>query len=165
MADTLDEEDGRPHIEPELYEGLGRIVVVWSCIEALLAEFLSYLIPADPGGMYVLNQSVSTDMKLKWIRSLSEIRIEDPELLTQIEEILTRLDDARQQRNAYVHGVWGTKCPAGSVIIQSVNLNRSEVIREELATAADFDDLVVHLVNLQQALLALGRGLGLGWSV
>ncbi|MGH6736080.1 MAG: hypothetical protein ACRECX_08375 [Methyloceanibacter sp.] len=157
---AMPEHRDREEIEPELYQGIGHVVVAWATIEALMAEFLSHLIPADPGGMYVLNQNLSSDTKIKCLRVLCEMRFTDPNTTLRLGDLLQRIDDARQERNGYVHGMWSTQCEPGAVLIQTINLNRAEIVRHELTTRADFDDLIARLKDITQELLYLGRTLG-----
>jgi hypothetical protein len=162
MTEKTPKAEDRSEIEPELYEGLGKVIVAWASVEALLAEFLSFLIPADPGGMYVLNQTVSVEMKLKWVRTLCDIRFTDPNTTSRLDDLFLRTEEARIERNAYAHGLWSTLCPPGTVLIHSVNLNRAEIIRQELTTRADFDDLVVRIDEIVRELVMLSRKLGFG---
>jgi len=149
-------------ITPELYEALGRIVVAWSAIEAILAEFLSLLIPADPVGMYVLNQTASIDQKMKWIRTLSALRL-DPSILVSLEGLFGRIDEARSERNDYVHGLWATNgCSPGEALVQTVNLNRAEIIRTQFTTRPDLDDLIQRLEEIRHDLAVVGQTLGFG---
>ncbi|MEX1083778.1 MAG: hypothetical protein WEC82_05615, partial [Xanthobacteraceae bacterium] len=141
----------------QFFEQLGRAAVFWSAVESLLAEFLSYLLKADPGSMYVLNQTVSTEQLLKWIGTLVEIQLSNR---PDIAELLERIEDSRQDRNAYIHGVWGTDSPLGTVLIQTVRLNRSTVTRSEIVTLADLNDLVERIEDLVADLSALGKNLG-----
>ena len=67
-------------IEPEFLERLGRIVTQWALIEATEGEIVSQLLDADPGGMYVMTQSVSGQTLTNWIRTLEPIRLTHPSL-------------------------------------------------------------------------------------
>ncbi len=147
-------------IEPEFFEAVGRIIVRWSAVEALIAEFLSYLIPADPGGMYVLNQTTSVEQQMKWIRALAEIRLTHPNTVERLNDLFARIDGARTDRNAYVHGVWSTLCEPGAVLIQTVRLGRAEMVRSELVTLADLNDLVGQIQEIWSELHSLGKNLG-----
>jgi hypothetical protein len=59
-------------INRHLMVRLATIVTRWANVEALLAEFLSYLLKADPGKTYILNQEVASSTQLKWISILAE---------------------------------------------------------------------------------------------
>ena len=150
----------RGDAEPELYEALGRVVVVWSSIEAIVAEWLAYMLEANPGNMYVFSQTSSVEAQLKWIRILAGLKFTHPNTTEKLADLFKRLDEAREDRNAYVHGVWNTLCEPGTVLIQSVRLSRVEIVRQELATRSDFDDLLIRLEDIRTELLYLGNALG-----
>jgi hypothetical protein len=147
-------------IERELLEGLGRVVINWSAAEAYLAEFLSFLLKADSGAMYVLNQTVASSTQLSWIRTLAKDRFSDPELLGRLDDLFERIDAAREDRNAYVHGVWGTDSEPETALVQTVRLNRTAIVELELVTRADLDDLADRLAEIVGELDSLGERLG-----
>ena len=93
-------------IEPEFLERLGRIVTQWALIEATEGEIVSQLLDADPGGMYVMTQSVSGQTLTNWIRTLVPIRLTHPGSQKRINILLTEIDEARAERNALAHGLW-----------------------------------------------------------
>ena len=69
-------------IEPDFLERLGRIVTQWAFVEATESEMISHLLDADPGGMYVMTQSVSGKTLTDWIRTLVPIRLSHPTVTT-----------------------------------------------------------------------------------
>ena len=85
----------------------------WARVESLLAEFLSYLLMANSGYMYVLNQDVASSTQLKWIRTLVEARVTNTNTKEGLTALFERIDAVRQERNAYIHGVWGPSSEAG----------------------------------------------------
>lgn len=135
-------------IEPELLQRLGLIVVRWSLIEGWVADLFVRMTGGDGGSMMVVTSNVSQSTLIGWIRTLldsSQTHIYDAD---KIRNVLTEIDDIRIERNALVHGIWTTEGPANSAIVQTVRLERSTIIREEVVTTADLDDLAQRIVEV-----------------
>ncbi len=146
-------------IEPEFHERLGRIVTNWAAIEAFQAEFLAHLLQADPGSMYIMTQNVSAKTVTGWIRTMTPIRLSDQESQQRIADLLTEIDEVRADRNAVVHGLWSTKSSAGTILIQTVRWERAEVVKGEIWTLADLDELIDRLLPLRDELHLLVKRL------
>ena len=138
---------------------MGDIVIAWSRVEGLIAELLTFLLKADPGSMYVLNQDVASSTQIKWIRTLAEQNFH-PTALEQLNALLVRIDAARGERNAYVHGVWGPGPTEGTAIVQTVKLDRAEVIKAELVTPPDLNELFSDIETMSDELYANLNALG-----
>ena len=147
-------------IEPELLYALGQVVVSWSAIEAIIAEFLSFMLAANPAHMYVLNQTTSVEMQSKWIRTLIEIRVPDQSDKDELENLFKEFDEVRRDRNAIVHGLWSTRCEPGAVLVQTMRLDRAEIAREELVTRADLDELIDRIGELRAEFSRIGKFCG-----
>jgi len=147
-------------LPPPIRQALGDIVISWSRVEALLAEFLSFLLKADPGYMYVLNQDVASSTQLKWISLLCEARFKDEPTKELLRELFIRISSARGERNGYVHGWWTPGDIAGTAMVQTIKIDRPEIARNELATSADLNDLSVEIEALGDELRAIGIKLG-----
>jgi hypothetical protein len=147
-------------LPPEIRQSLGDIIIGWSRVEALLAEFLSFLLKADRGAMYVLNQDIASSTQLKWIRTLAAERYPDAQVQAFFSDLFERIDDARRERNGYAHGLWGPGTEPGTVRVQTAKLDRAEIIREQLVTRSDLDDLFGDIESVGDALYRLGTELG-----
>lgn len=135
-----DSENIKFEFPAEIRQTLGDIVIAWSRIEGLIAELLTFLLKADTASMYVLNQDIASGTQIKWIRVLAEKNFHD-EGLTQLNDLLGRIDGARSERNAYVHGLWAPGPTEGTACIQTVKLDRTEIIKTELVTVSDLNEL------------------------
>ncbi len=144
-------------IEPDFLERLGRIITQWAFVEATESEMISHLLDADPGGMYVMTQSVSGKTLTDWIRTLVPIRLSHPESQKRIKTLLTEIDEARAERNALAHGLWSTDTIPGSVAVQTVRWERSEVVKTEIWTAADLDELIDRILHISTELTFLRK--------
>lgn len=122
-------------------QSLGDVVIGWARVDALMAEFLSFLLHAERGAMYVLNQDVAGGTQMKWIRSLIGERFTNENTLAGLKVLLFRIDGARAERNAYVHGLWRPGPEEGTALVQTIKLDRVEAIRDELVTAANLNEL------------------------
>ena len=139
-------------IAPEFHERLGRIITNWAVIEALQAEFLAHLLQADPGSMYIMTQNVSAKTVTSWIRTMTPIQLSDQESQQRIADLLTEIDEVRADRNALVHGVWSTESVTGTVLVQTVRWERADIVKDEIWTLADLDELIDRLLPLGEEL-------------
>jgi hypothetical protein len=155
MSDSRD-------VSPQLMAGLGLIVSRWAYVEALEGEFLSFLTDADPGSMYTITQSVSGATLTDWLRTLSQVRFSSANMVANLGKLFTNIDETRADRNALVHGLWKPGPEDGTAIVQTIRWDRREVVREELVTAADIDELVERIIDINRELLMLGNSLGFG---
>jgi hypothetical protein len=153
---------GIPDIDPELAEPLGQIVVRWSSVENLISMLLGTLVFADLGGMQVVTTNVAVSAQTKWIRALLSVNRPDSDShKEQVEALMARADDLRIERNEFIHGYWDTTgCEPKTALIQTVNLDRNEIIRERLVTKNDLFDLVADINEWIGDYVSLGRQLG-----
>ncbi len=149
-------------IEPVFFELLGRIITRWSFAETLLNEFLAFLLKADHGLMYVVTSNISGGTVIDWIRTIFKVHAGDDEnAITQINALLGRIDDARAERNRMAHGVWATHVSGPeTVAVQTVNWQRTEIIKTELVTAADLNEFLNEIGEILGELGVLGTTLG-----
>jgi hypothetical protein len=139
---------------------IGEIVIAWARVEALIAEFFSFLLRADQGAMYVLNQDLASGTQLKWIRILANYRFTHESTRERLTFLFDRIDRVRAERNVYIHGVWGPGPVHGSAIVQTVKLDRAEWIRTELVTGADLEDIFIEIKAVSAELYMVGKTLG-----
>lgn len=148
-------------IEAELLERLGRVVIGWARVERLVADLFSATLiksdagqPVDPGSLIIVTQNVSLATLTAWIRTMIEVRQTPDETALEIREMLNEVDELRAERNALVHGLWGTdKSLPGTVMVQTTRLERREMIRDELVTAKDLDHLDNGILRVTKALI------------
>lgn len=139
---------------------LGDIVIAWSRVEALIAELLSFLLKADPGSMYVLNQDIASGTQMKWVKILVQDRFTNQNTRDNLKILFDRIDTARGERNAYVHGIWTPGSESGAACVQTIKMDRSEIVREELVTAPDLNDLFSEIEAVSDELYAVLKALG-----
>jgi hypothetical protein len=153
---------GIPDIDPELSEPLGQIVVRWSSVEYLISMLLGTLVFADLGGIQVVTNNIAISAQTKWIRALLSVNQPESDAdKQQVEALMARADDLRVERNEFIHGHWDTtNCAPKTALIQTVNLDRNEVIRERLVTKQDLTDLVADINEWINDYVSLGRQLG-----
>ena len=147
-------------IDPTLYEALGRAIARWSYVEHILAEFLSFLVQGDPGRMYVITQNVAGSTITDWARVLSRMTFKHEETLEAFKRLFTSIDDARSERNAYVHGLWKVGPEPGTATVTTVRWERKEVIKMELVTQGDLAGLLERANEIHEELALLGFKLG-----
>ena len=149
-------------IDPPILERLGEFVVVWSLLESMVADLFVATIKSDIGNLMVVTQGVSANTISGWIRTSIEFRYTPPDEARQIREILDEYDKLRAERNALIHGLWGTdKSGPGTALVQTVRLGRRTPIVDRLITVSDLDDLIDVTLGLYAKLLAFMRAHGL----
>jgi hypothetical protein len=152
---------GIPDIDPELAEPLGQIVIHWATVEYLVSMLLGTFLNADQGGMMVITNNIAVSTQSKWIRSLMASHDQEAHLNERVIALLNRTDELRTERNEFVHGNWdSTGCEPKTALIQTVNLYRTEVIKERLVTKQDLSDLVADIDEWIRDYVTLGRELG-----
>ena len=139
-------------LDHELLVRFALIVIAYSNIEAQIAEFLSHLLEANHQSMYVLNQTVAASTQLKWVRTLVEERAEHQEDRDRLTELFNRIQTLGEDRNALVHGLWGSSPEPKTVLVQTIRLDRKEHLRDELVTRSDLNDLLVEAKGIMAEL-------------
>lgn len=151
---------GAPDPGPIIYQKIGIIASEWSWIESLLSEMLSHFCAADPGAMYVITQNIAASTIVGWLRTLVEIKIKDAATAKVISDLLLEIDDTRQARNTIVHGTWRAGDSPQHAWVQTFRWERSEVVRSELWSAQDLQDIIDEIQTHQLKLSNLGIRMG-----
>src|SRR3954454_19749674 len=96
----------RREIPAELLSELACVTIGSANVEGLLIQFLIFIMAAaHADGMHVICQNASISTVLKWVRLVSEQRFE-PEMYEKLKALFNRIQEAMDDRNAYVHGLW-----------------------------------------------------------
>jgi hypothetical protein len=152
---------GIPDVDPELAAPLGQIIVRWSTLEYLVSMLLGTFLSADQAGMIVITNNIAVSVQSKWIRALMSAHEHEAQHNERVVDLLTRANDLRADRNEYVHGIWTTvDCEPKTALVQTVNLDRSEIIKTRLVTSQDLNELVIDINDWINDYVALGRELG-----
>jgi len=145
---------------PEFQQRLGLIIMRWASVEALEAEFLAFLTNATPGFLYVITQNISGATITDWLRTLVSLRFHERESLEKLGQLFTMINSARAERNALAHGLWTKGVTPETAIVHTVKLERLEIVKQEVVTLADLNDLASHITEIINELAAVGRYLG-----
>jgi hypothetical protein len=150
-----------PVVDPELSSPLGQIIVRWSTLEYLLSLLLGTFLNADQGGMMIITNTIAVSVQSKWMRALMASHEHEAEHNKRVVDLLTRADDLRAERNEFVHGTWSTiGCEPKTALVETVNLERKEIIRTRLVTEKDLNDLIVEIDDWIADYVTIGRELG-----
>ena len=150
-----------PDIDPDLAAPLGQIIVRWSTLEYLVSMLLGTFLSADQGGMMVITNNIAVSVQSKWIRALMAAHEHEAEHNDRVIDLLTRADELRAVRNEFVHGIWNTEgCEPKTALVETVNLDRTEIIKTLLVTPHDLNELVADINDWVAEFVALGRELG-----
>jgi hypothetical protein len=148
-------------IDPELRERLGQIVIRWASADSWISALLATIAHADPGAMTLITNNVSASTQSRWIRGLLAFRKNEAVAGARVKELLQRADELRARRNELIHGLWdSTDCEPRTAKVQTINLERSEPLRERLVTVEELDQLVVQIDDWIADYVKLGRELG-----
>lgn len=147
-------------IDTELTERLGQIVVRWSSLEYWISLLLATMLKADHGGMMVVTNNVAISVQTKWIRTLMSGHAHEAQHSQRVSRLLDRADELRSERNEFVHGIWQSGPEPRTALVETVNLERAEIIRSRLVTVQDLNELVVEIDHWIEDYVTLGRELG-----
>jgi hypothetical protein len=147
-------------IDPALNDRLGQIVMRFSSLEYWVTALLATLLQADHGGMMLITTNISVAQQTKWVRGILALRHEEREPSSEVLALLDRADELRSERNELAHGIWGEGPEPQTALIQTVGLDRPEIIRTRLVTVHDLNQLVIEINHWIEDYVALGRKLG-----
>lgn len=145
-------------IDHRILAALGQVVILSATVDGFVQEYVSKLLHANPTAMYVVNQSVAASTLSNWARILTTDYVTEP-ARTEALEILSLVDDLRADRNALVHGIWQVGPHPETAMVQTVRLDRVEILRNELVTYADLDHLTDDLRDAHTRFAALAEKL------
>jgi hypothetical protein len=142
-----------------MLERLGRFVVHWSLAERLVEDILVHLTNAEPALMTVVTANVSKKSISEWVTTLLDVTNDPQDWSLEVRDVLSEIDDLRPERNMLVHGLWSTDSAPGSVVVQKIRIDSSEMVQSVLVTAADLDHLIDRTLAVSTRLLALVESL------
>jgi hypothetical protein len=152
---------GLPDVDPELCCVLGQIVIRWSTVEYLISLKLGTFLNADQGGMLIIGNNVAVSIQTKWLRALMANHEHEADHNKRVVELFDRADELRSERNEFVHGHWDTtNVETKTALVETVNLERSEIIKTRLVTLKDLRDLLGDIDAWINDYIVLGRELG-----
>jgi hypothetical protein len=109
--------------------------------------------------MHAVTANVSSATVTNWCRTLLRVHHHPDEPPADIMELLDTIDGLRGERNALVHGLWKFDEP-GTAIVQTIKLDRSPVINQQVVTLADLHELTLAIGEAKNAFDELGERLG-----
>jgi hypothetical protein len=148
-------------IDPALLIRLGQVVVLWSSLESWIALLLGTLMGADLGASSFITSSTSVALHTKCIRALLGVHAHKEPATEEVSRLLDRADELRSERNELVHGLWNAKdCDPKTAIVNTVSLDRAEIIKDRLVTIGDLDELIEHIEAWIKDYAILGAKIG-----
>jgi hypothetical protein len=111
--------------------------------------------------MTIITNNIAVSVQSKWLRALMARHPHEAEHNKRVVELLNRADQLRSERNDYVHGIWKTEqCAPKTALVETVNLERTEIIKSRFVTPQDLSELVVDIDDWIADYVALRRELG-----
>jgi hypothetical protein len=147
-------------VDPALTERLGQIVIRFSSLEYWITLLLATFLQADHGGMMLVTTNVAVSQQTKWIRGILTLHHREAEQSKEVIALLDRADEIRGERNELAHGVWEDGPEPRTALVQTVGLDRPEIIRTRLVTFDDLNQLTIEIDHWIEDYVALGRKLG-----
>lgn len=148
-------------LDSALTDRLGQVVVRWSSVEYWISLLLATFLKADHGAAMIVTNNIPIATQSRWLRALMARHEHEAAHNARVVALLNRADDLRAERNEFVHGIWDTTgCDPGTALIQTVSLERDEIIRTRLVTVHDLDQLVIEINEWIADYVKLGRELG-----
>ena len=147
-------------LDPEMLQLLGTIVVKWSYVELFVSDLFVHLSKGEPFAMTIITSKVSQSSVSSWVITLLDFIDCPPDLTKDARDVFTEINNLRAERNTFVHGNWIAGIEPGCATVESVRLERSEVILIELMTSADFKAFLDRVqdvtIRLRSILVAFG---------
>ena len=100
----------KPEISDEQICRIGRVIVLWSKLEAAIEDTIWMLFNLDEEDGKVVTKRLSADAKILLLRAIGPGHISD-DMLVKFHETLHYVDEMKESRNFIAHGVWGTLMP------------------------------------------------------
>jgi hypothetical protein len=137
--------EGYHNLSPILLQRFALVIIQWSQVEAHFNEILAWLLEADSGFLNLVTQNTSGATQIGWMRTLFDGRFKDGPFKTKAAALLDDIDTLRIERNGLAHGIWSPGPEMDTALVQTLKLERTEIIRDELVTLADLNDLSAEL--------------------
>jgi hypothetical protein len=126
----------------------------------LCGDFLAFMVEGNASFMHVVTKNVSGSTVVDWLRTLAPVRFTDPQTQASLNDLFSRIDQLRAQRNAYVHGIWAAGREPATAMVMTIRWERAEVLRDELVTPEDLSALLEEIHDVYRELVFLGDKLG-----
>lgn len=98
---------------------IGRLIVDWAVIEALMQEIIWAILDIDISDGRIITARMDARRKMQWLRSFSKKHLEDDSFNT-LADILDGIELLQDDRNFIVHGTWATMQRTGIPIAASL---------------------------------------------
>ena len=142
-------------IEREILERLGGIVTTWGLVEQRISDIFVAMTGGSPAAMLTVTVDVSQNTIIGWIRTLLQVLPITDEVEQEIKEAIAEADELRIERNTLFHGIWTTNSAPNSAVVQTIRLDRTEIVKELVVTSADLDALINGIVECAHRLGAI----------
>jgi hypothetical protein len=109
----------RPEVGPVQQKLIGRVIIEWSKLEAVLMDVLWQLTGLTFEDGRLLTERMDPARLIILLRTLASRKMKEP-LLQEFINALATADELRDDRNFIVHGSWGTLDPEGVPVALSL---------------------------------------------
>jgi hypothetical protein len=144
----LNDRDVRGHVSMQHERLVGRLMISWARLEAIMQDTIWTLLGVDSDDGRVLTAKADANRKIQWLRALAKSHLsgEDLESLTNI---LNVVDTLKDDRNFVAHASWFTtvadnlpigssyreKADPGMVVAETFSADRMREVIRRIDTA------------------------------
>lgn len=100
---------------------IGRVVTYWSKLEASMEAMIWELFQLEMEFGRIITAKLDASSRIQMLRLQAKLEYESPQL-DNFEELLSKIDIIREDRNFIVHAQWGTIDPLREPIAMSVRI-------------------------------------------
>lgn len=133
-------------LSDEHLRSIGKITAYFAKLELLVSFCIWSLIEGEQRLGQIVTAELSFSGKVALLSSLYRYRVNSPERLTELEELLDRVSQAEEKRNAMIHSFWGAGRTKETITRIKTTAKRSKGLKfhfqemkvQELDEVADF---------------------------
>jgi hypothetical protein len=119
IQDLSSERHMRYGVSPVTEKLIGRFIVEWSRLEALIGDMIWVILDVKEEDGRIVTARVDAKTKLQWLKAFSARYLEGKEL-EHIAQIVNVIEIVQESRNLVVHASWGTFVQSGDPIAMSL---------------------------------------------
>lgn len=95
-------------LSDEHFRAIGKITAIFAALEENVSFYIWLLIGGEQRLGQIITAELSLSQKVALLSSLYRYRSNSAEEPTELKELLSRVRQAEEKRNAIIHSVWGT---------------------------------------------------------
>ena len=135
-------------ISPDFLQRIGLIATRWSLLEAWLTKWLAFLTGGNEAKMGVVSGPMGPSALITAVQLLMKQRFGESLGDAGFTLFFERLEAAKANRNAWVHGLWLPSAQVGIANVQTLRWSRKIPLQEEDVSLAQLDHFAEEISTL-----------------